>query len=221
MMMIRVSFIILMAGLLTSCFNSSDSYAPVVRLGVSPQKAPSVYRVKRGDTLYSIAWQYGLDYRQVAKRNKLSSSYAIWPGQSLQLAKAQMRPIHKSFKVHKGDWAWPTKGSIIQGFKPGLTGNAGIDIAGKLGQTVRAAAPGVVVYSGNGVRGYGNLIIIRTSSDFLSAYAYNRRNLVRVGSRIHRGQPIAVMGRNNAGHAALHFEIRYDGQPVDPIRYLS
>jgi lipoprotein NlpD len=202
---------------------------------MTPQRAPSTYQVKRGDTLYSIAWMYGLDYRQLAQINRLSSQYEIWPGQRLRLKqrvskqsslaqKKSSKKIQKVFTYNNGAklrWGWPVKGQIIQGFKSGYMGNAGLDIAGFLGESVRAAAPGVVVYSGDGVRGYGNLIIIKHSDDYLSAYAFNRRNLVKVGSRVLKGQQVAVMGRNNEGKPVLHFEIRRDGEPVNPIQYLG
>lgn len=206
---------------LIGCVGSG--YAPVVRLGTAPQRAPHRYVVQQGDTLYSIAWQYGLDYHQIAANNHLASNYAIYPGQHLMLKGKQLASSQSSkteSDVHLGRWGWPTKGKIIQGFKSGYGGNAGIDIAGKLGQPVVAAQSGTVVYSGNGVRGYGNLIIMKNSGQFLSAYAFNQRNLVSVGHHVKRGQRIAVMGSNNAGQPVLHFEIRHAGQPVDPMKYL-
>lgn len=220
--------------LLTGCFNGGF-VAPVTQAGTTPQRAPNTYRVRRGDTLYSIAWTYGLDYRALARTNHLSRHYQIWPGQTLvlkqQVTRAPLLASEKSSKnIHASvhyqsptqlSWGWPVKGSIIQSFKPGYTGNAGVDIGGFVGEPVRAAAPGVVVYSGDGVRGYGNLIIIKHSDAYLSAYAFNRKNLVRVGSHVTKGQQVAVMGRNNAGRPALHFEIRQDGKPVNPMQYLG
>lgn len=233
MRLILASALISVMLLLSGCF--TGGYAPVTQVGTTPQKAPHYYRVKRGDTLYSIAWSYGLDYRRLAALNHLPSDFRIVPGQRLALkqqvssyrqpvAKKSSNFLQPKFTYNRGvptQWDWPAKGSIIQGFKPGYSGNAGLDISGNYGEPVRATASGVVVYSGDGVRGYGNLIIIKHSDDYLSAYAFNRRNLVRVGSRIRKGQQIATMGRNNEGKAVLHFEIRQDGQPVNPIRYLS
>ena len=227
------ALITLLTILLSGCF--TGGYAPVVQVGTTPQKAPAYYRVQQGDTLYSIAWSYGLDYRQLAHLNHLSRSYQIWPGQRLALkqrvsshrqmaGKKSSNFLQKEFTYNRGTvmhWGWPVKGNIIQGFKPGYSGNAGLDISGYYGETILATAPGVVVYSGDGVRGYGNLIIIKHSDDYLSAYAFNKRNLVRVGSRVVKGQQIATMGRNNEGKAALHFEIRQNGKPVNPMHYLG
>lgn len=221
--------LLLSAMLLTGC--ASGTYAPVVRLGVGPAKAPPSYLVKRGDTLFSIAWTYGMDYRQLARLNHLSQTFQIWPGQHLSLKqrvtkaikptpKIKFTPTHWAMKHYRQGWAWPTKGQIIQGFRPGFAGNAGLDFKGHLGQPVLATQAGNVVYSGDGVRGYGNLIIIKHSNDYLSAYAFNEKNLVQVGSRVRKGQQVAVMGRNNAGSAVLHFEIRQDGRPIDPLRFL-
>ncbi|OOF39139.1 hypothetical protein BKK50_11000 [Rodentibacter rarus] len=117
-------------------------------------------------------------------------------------------------------WQWPTNGNIIQGFSSSDGGNKGIDIAGSRGQSVKAAAAGRVVYAGNALRGYGNLIIIKHNDDFLSAYAHNDRILVRDQQEIKAGQEIAKMGSTGTNNVKLHFEIRYEGKSVDPIRYL-
>jgi lipoprotein NlpD len=117
------------------------------------------------------------------------------------------------------DWAWPTKGRIIAGFSD--TANLkGIDIAGTAGQAVHASAPGRVVYAGNGLRGYGKLIIIKHNATYLSAYAHNREILVKEGQQVTRGQKIAEMGNTDADQVKLHFEIRRQGRPMDPARYL-
>lgn len=102
-----------------------------------------------------------------------------------------------------------------------MSGNKGIDIAGSLGQPVRAAAAGKVVYSGSGVRGYGNLIIIKHNQNYLSAYAYNQRLLVKEGANVKGGEMVAEMGKAETGKVLLHFEIRYNGQPVDPLGFLK
>ncbi|OOF66692.1 hypothetical protein BKG95_09835 [Rodentibacter pneumotropicus] len=117
-------------------------------------------------------------------------------------------------------WTWPASGNIIQGFSSSDGGNKGIDISGSRGQSVKAAAAGRVVYAGNALRGYGNLIIIKHNDDFLSAYAHNDRILVSDQQEIKAGQEIAKMGSTGTNNVKLHFEIRYKGKSVDPIRYL-
>ncbi len=117
-------------------------------------------------------------------------------------------------------WLWPASGNIIQGFSSSDGGNKGIDIAGSRGQAVKAAAAGRVVYAGNALRGYGNLIIIKHNDDFLSAYAHNDRILVSDQQEVKAGQEIAKMGSSGTNSVKLHFEIRYKGKSVDPVRYL-
>ena len=117
-------------------------------------------------------------------------------------------------------WQWPTSGNIIQGFSDTDGGNKGIDISGSRGQSVKAAASGRVVYAGNALRGYGNLIIIKHNDDFLSAYAHNDKILVTDQQEVKAGQEIAKMGSSGTNNVKLHFEIRYKGKSVDPVRYL-
>jgi lipoprotein NlpD len=117
------------------------------------------------------------------------------------------------------DWIWPAKGRIVSGFSD--TANLkGIDIAGTAGEPVRASAAGRVVYAGNGLRGYGKLIIIKHNATYLSAYAHNREILVKEGQQVTRGQKIAEMGNTDADQVKLHFEIRRHGKPMDPTKYL-
>ena len=116
-------------------------------------------------------------------------------------------------------WVWPTEGRIVAGFSP-RAGLKGIDISGKYGQTIRSAAAGKVVYAGAGLRGYGKLIIVKHNEVFLSAYAHNRKILAREGIRVAAGQRIAEMGDTGTDRVKLHFEIRKDGRPVNPIHYL-
>jgi len=121
------------------------------------------------------------------------------------------------------DWAWPATGKLLAGFSEGGAGqeaNKGIDIAGRLGDPVLAAAPGKVVYVGSGLRGYGNLVIVRHNALFLSAYAHNSRILVKEGQTVTRGQKIAELGNSDADQPKLHFEIRQQGKPVDPLKFL-
>jgi lipoprotein NlpD len=117
-------------------------------------------------------------------------------------------------------WRWPTSGQVIGGYVAGDQTRQGINIAGNAGQDVLAAGDGVVVYSGAGLVGYGELIIIKHSEEWLSAYAHNRKRLVVEGTRVHAGDVIAEMGRSGASRDMLHFEIRRNGKPVDPLAFL-
>ncbi|MHB9119788.1 MAG: peptidoglycan DD-metalloendopeptidase family protein [Burkholderiales bacterium] len=115
-------------------------------------------------------------------------------------------------------WIWPTSGKTLAGFSEG--GNKGLDIGGKAGQPVLASADGKVVYSGSGLRGYGNLIIIKHNNIFLTAYAHNSKLLVKEGQLVKQGQKIAEMGSSDSSQVMLHFEIRRLGKPADPLKYL-
>ena len=115
-------------------------------------------------------------------------------------------------------WAWPASGKMLSGFSE--SGGKGIDIAGKTGDPVTAAADGKVVYSGTGLRGYGQLVIVKHSEAFLTAYAHNSRILVKEGQAVTRGQKIAEMGNTDADQVKLHFEVRRQAKPVDPLKYL-
>ncbi len=118
-------------------------------------------------------------------------------------------------------WQWPASGKVLGGFQPGAGGDgAGLNIAGNMGEPVRAAAAGTVVYSGNGLIGYGELVIIKHNDTYLSAYGHNSKRLVKEGERVSAGQEIALMGASGAPRIELHFEIRKDGKPVDPLGYL-
>jgi lipoprotein NlpD len=119
-----------------------------------------------------------------------------------------------------GKWLWPVEGRVISNFKPNDPSRKGIDIGGKEGQAVIASAAGEVVYSGSGLIGYGELIIIKHSERLLSAYAHNRKRLVAEGQKVAGGERIAEMGRNDRNQAMLHFEIRLNGNPQDPLKYL-
>lgn len=117
-------------------------------------------------------------------------------------------------------WSWPAKGTLIGKYNAKNTGKKGVDIAGKTGDPVRAAAAGKVVYSGSGLSGYGRLIIIKHNKEFLSAYAHNRKLIAREGQWVKKGEIIARMGRSGTDRTQLHFEIRKKGRPVNPLRYL-
>jgi len=137
-------------------------------------------------------------------------------------SRTQARVVENPAKRHHNDkiaWHWPTDGSVRNRFDPS-SGKKGLDIEGRMGQPVLAAASGKVVYSGDGLIGYGNLVIIKHDDTYLSAYGHNRRLLVKEGNEVKQGQKIAEMGDSGKQGVILHFEIRRDGKPVDPLRYL-
>jgi lipoprotein NlpD len=201
------------------------------------------YRVQTGDTLYSIAFQFGLDYRVLAQANQLPANGSIYPGQLLKMKASRAAPGRSSrassqaarggaVKVYHREpeprlrvyssprWRWPLQGPVISGFSSAYGGNAGIDIAGSRGQAVLAAASGQVVYAGDGIRGYGNLLIIKHNKSYLSAYAYNQSLAVSLGQWVKAGQRVATVGKHPTGRFLLHFEIRKNGRPVSPTTYL-
>lgn len=236
------------------------------------------YYVRKGDTLYAIAFSYGVDPMGIAKLNGISSPYTIYPGQKLKLSvpaantqnrdrssgvqitavktpgqvttktvkspttssPAKPEPVKStpvtttgtktkttasaatptSKNADPNSWKWPTSGRVIRGFVAGDPARNGLDIAGKEGQPINASSGGQVVYSGNGLIGYGELIIIKHSETMLSAYAHNRVRLVKEGDQVWTGQKIAEMGRNSGDEQLLHFEIRAIGKPVNPLTYL-
>ncbi|HEX6929758.1 MAG TPA: peptidoglycan DD-metalloendopeptidase family protein [Gammaproteobacteria bacterium] len=198
------------------------------------------YEVRAGDTLYSIAWRYGLDYRELAKRNGIGSGYTIYPGQQLNLlgdaaappgraaqtpgsplsttpvnvAPVPPRPMSDDF------WHWPANGKVVAKFgDPDATGK-GIAIGGAVGDPVLASAAGKVVYAGSGLIGYGKTIIVKHSDEYLSAYGHNDTIYVREGEQVRQGDRIASMGRGPGNKPLLHFEIRINGNAVDPLAYL-
>ncbi|MGD8484406.1 MAG: peptidoglycan DD-metalloendopeptidase family protein [Thioalkalispiraceae bacterium] len=235
---------------------------------VGPGSISSGYKVRehpfhvvsKGDTLYSIAWQAGHDYRKVARWNNISPPYRIHPGQRIYLtpsyyydrqraakpyfksktyakhpipekpassgvkkkpAKARQKPSSKQvYSRGPITWAWPAKGKIVGYFSAKKPGKNGVDIAGRNGQAVKAAASGRVVYSGNGLRGYGNLVIIKHNETFFSAYAHNQRVYVKEDQKVKLGEKIADMGSTGTNKVMLHFEIRKNGRPINPLLYL-
>jgi len=243
----------LLCGLLICLFSacSSNNYAPISNLERPKTVTKGSYVVRKGETLFSIAWRYGRDYRELARANGIGEPYTIFAGQRISLLKrpanikkwaptASDQSIKKPFQkntqqqaaqqkqtaqvklqplITKGPtvWYWPTKGPIISKFSGS---NKGIDIKGETGRSVNAAAAGTVVYAGSGLVGYGNLIIIKHSEVFLSAYAHNKKILVREKNKIKAGAKIAEMGSSGANETKLHFEIRKNGKPVNPLWYL-
>lgn len=233
---------------------ASYSWAEVDTLKSKQQNDYHV--VVKGDTLYSIAWRYGHDHRDLADWNGIVNKHVIFPGQLIYLKarpiqvlsqkygsvvstkknknkqskapktpakttkQTSYKPTKKSKKVSSGSvkWQWPTKGELVKLKTP--TSKKGVDIAGRVGQSIKAAAAGDVVYSGSGLLGYGNLIIIKHNDTFLSAYAHNEKIYANEGDKVRAGEKIATMGIDNKGSPILHFEIRMDGSPVNPLQHL-
>ncbi|WP_425443400.1 peptidoglycan DD-metalloendopeptidase family protein [Teredinibacter waterburyi] len=139
---------------------------------------------------------------------------------SIKTTPEVVKNVVKSGETKSLEWVWPARGNIIATFSSNGGLNKGIDLHGNLGESVLAAAAGKVVYSGAGLRGYGKLLIVKHSDKLLSAYAHNRRLLVKEGDEVASGQKIAEMGSSGTETVKLHFEIRYDGKPVDPLKYL-
>jgi lipoprotein NlpD len=133
-------------------------------------------------------------------------------------AKPESPRVESARPADEINWIWPVPGKVLDTFD--ASRNKGIDVAGKVGEPVMAASDGKVVYSGTGLRGYGNLVIVKHSETFLSAYAHNSKLLVNQGDPVKRGQKIAELGSSDADKPKLHFEIRREGQPVDPLKYL-
>ncbi|WP_233280175.1 peptidoglycan DD-metalloendopeptidase family protein [Pseudomonas xionganensis] len=235
---------------------------PIASVAQSRQPVTSgQYVVRRGDTLYSIAFRFGWDWKALAARNGIVEPYLIRVGQvirfdgqpparSTQVAKAPVvipapaprpsQPVQPATKQAQpapsktlpvstpktpversaSGWRWPAQGTVISRFSSNGSLNKGIDIAGELGQPVSAASDGSVVYAGSGLRGYGELLIIKHSDTYVSAYGHNRRLLVQEGQKVKAGQTIAEMGSTGTDRVKLHFEIRRQGKPVDPLQYL-
>ncbi len=254
---------------------------------------PEYYTVKAGDTLYTIALDNGLDYKELAEWNNLNNPNLIRVGQQLRLralastvvttplrippaadgkpvtsspvpagsapdgvvvqpkavkvpyseqalaqlsSPAQAKPVTSVVaKVEppraaekpaagaddddKVEWGWPVSGKVVNAFNEAAN-LKGIGVAGRLGQQVMASAPGKVLYSGDGIRGYGKLVIIKHNKVFLSVYAHNQQLTVKEGQNVVKGQKIAEMGNSDSDQVKLHFEIRRFGKPVDPIKLL-
>ena len=275
------SFAVLLLVALGAC--SSQKPAPVVdRSGIPSAARPpavaekpatatreakdGVYTVQRGDTLYSIAMDFGVDVRELARWNGLPDASVLRVGQALRVAppaeatvatvtpitpggSTEVRPLPapggpvaatplppgaatpapatpESAPAAKPDaapapssqWLWPSSGKVIDGFD--APRNKGIDIGGNEGEPVQAAADGEVVHVGSALRGYGNLVIIRHPGDYVTAYGHNRKILVSQGQQVKRGQQIAELGRTDSDRPKLHFEIRHQGKPLDPVKYL-
>ena len=254
-----------------------------------PDPRPEYYVVKKGDTLYTIALDNGLDYKELAEWNSITNPNVILLGQQLRLrapvsaavttplraapdvegkpvtaagaaaaagtaefvksqpkavklpysdqalaalSSAQAKPVTPAVATsrpepaatseddeEKVEWSWPAGGKLLSTFNE-ATNLKGIGIAGRAGQPVMASAPGKVLYSGDGIRGYGKLVIIKHNKVYLSVYAHNSQLLVKEGQTIVKGQKIAEMGNTDSDAVKLHFEIRRFGKPVDPLKLL-
>lgn len=198
---------------------------------------PDHHRVRAGETLYSVSMRYGLDYHDVARWNRIGRDYRIYPGQQLRLSpppgahssvarRGSARPVAAARSspadpAHRPPaWQWPVEGGRVAGTITQPSGGTGLRIDGQLNQPVFAAADGKVVYTGSGLRGYGQLIIITHERGWLSAYGHNALVQVHEGDTVRAGQPIASMGLGPAQQAMLYFEIRLDGRPLDPLAQL-
>ncbi len=206
-----------------------------------------VHIVRKGETLFSIAKYHGRKVQTLARCNKLRYPYTIYPGQKLatycsvnnnsinnkrthssQNKNKKASNINKKTKKTRNvdqftvseRWRWPTIGHVVRRFQSGNQAKTGIEVGGKFRQKVFAARSGKVVYSGSGLIGYGKLIIVKHDKRFLTAYGYNAELLVKEGDIVKAGQVIAKMGRNSSNKAALFFELRKDGKPINPLRYL-
>ncbi len=279
-------FNIMIISLLLSACIFSDNKAPTFDLSRKPVVAttkPNHHKVKSGETLYSIAWRYGLDYKHLARINGIANSHLIYAGQSLVLSGKSIKTTPRSSATYTPSrasasssssakkaqsasssrsvsrestsqrkntaasrprsekksspkkvittsksssktlvWQWPTKGRVITNYSAGNAKNKGIDLLGKKGDSVFAAATGTVVYAGSGLRAYGKLIIIKHNDVYLSAYAHNDRIRVKEGQKVKAGQHIADIGSSGSRTESvkLHFEIRRNGQPINPLTIL-
>jgi len=307
---------LLMALILAACAGPPPAPVEDRSAGNAYQSTPDgYYRVKKGDSLYGIAFRFGQDWREIALWNEITAPYVIHPEQLLRVgtvvspsgssssvsgsgvqtsaapppgsetrtletprtsatreydpdadaqssgetvgagatgvaqttpgsssapgqvvdpstdstsdpsaaSKGSKQPAGVTYTPPAGDpdrWIWPTEGRVISRFQANDPTRKGVDIGGQAGQKVIASAPGQVVYSGSGLIGYGELIIIKHSDRMLSAYAHNRKRLVSEGEQVVAGSTIAEMGTNDRNQAILHFEIRVNGVPADPLKFL-
>jgi lipoprotein NlpD len=229
--------------LILSACSGSRIYVPGSGAAEQGARSAGTHVVQRGETLYAIAFRYGLDYKGLAAANRIHAPYTIFVSQRIRLttttppasknatperqnndAMSKTKVAVKSSPTQSQSsnlrWRWPVEGQVVNAFS--LTGkvNKGVDIRGKLGESVFAAADGVVVYAGGGLRGYGKLVIVKHNDKFLSAYGHNRAILVKEGEKVKGGQIVAEIGSSSSNQEMLHFEIRRNGKPEDPLLYL-
>ena len=216
--------------------------------GIENAGKPGYYTVQQGDTIRRIAATNNQDWRDIVRWNNLDTPDKIEIGQVVRVVPpsgtgTKANPVAVATQITPGaktespgaapatppapppvsaadkvDFMWPAKGAVLAGFDGAK--NKGIDISGRPGDPVYAAADGRVVYAGAGLRGYGNLVILQHNNTFLTAYAHNQTNLVKEKQDVKKGQKIAEMGSTDASQVALHFEIRRSGEAVNPAQYL-
>ncbi|WP_348653608.1 peptidoglycan DD-metalloendopeptidase family protein [uncultured Psychrobacter sp.] len=212
------------------------------------QGVPNYHRVQRGDTVSQIAARYRLNYRQIGALNNLDSKYTIYSGQWLKLwqgsaattasnnsysrpAQSQptytppvtqsRTPAYEATANSTFGYDYPTRNPVTRNIDP-AAGNMGMWFAGNVGDPVLASQSGTVLYSGNGLPEYGNLIMIRHSDDYITAYAHNSQLLVKEGDTVQRGQRIATMGSSGqTNQVGLEFQVRLNGNPIDPRTVLG
>ncbi|AFU98188.1 peptidoglycan DD-metalloendopeptidase family protein [Simiduia agarivorans] len=246
----QVGLLLVLLSALISCAGPGGGAPVYERTQAQTRVGAKTHRVQKGETLYSIAFRYGVDYKELSRRNGIGKNYTIYPGQLIYLDVSNTPVTNKSQPVAKQPaaksrtqvakkpvsepakpaartvqftdfrWTWPANGRILRAYSPKSGLNKGIDIEGRLGEPVLSAAPGTVVYAGDGLRGYGRLVIIKHNDQFLSAYAHNSKLLVKEGEVIKGNQKIAEIGSSGTDTTKLHFEIRREGEPVDPLLYL-
>ncbi len=262
--MLRVTFLSMVLLMCLSGCARKMPPAPVVKIDTNIDESSKwskakMHTVQSGETLYGIAWLYGLDYQKLASNNALEEPYSLRVGQNLNLfhdpvkhppssvdtnkvtvkvpntqavaqdtdqvyrektKRVSQKEIIEKLPQRVKRWQWPADGSLVGKFSRAEAGIKGIEIANTLGTPVVAAADGKVVYSGNALRGYGNLVIIKHTTKFLSAYAHNSKILVQERDFVQAGQQIAAMGDSGTNSVKLRFEIRYDGKSLNPLKYL-
>ena len=234
--------------LIASCVRHSD--APVTEVDVLRNQKPTFQYAASGDTLYSIAFLENIDYQLLAKWNNLSEPYILTLGQRVELVEPQgflgqaeytndsnintstpnfelvtinddsstEEAVNEVITEFNGQWKWPTS---LDGNNYKLAKNNALDLFGSIGSPVNAAATGTVVYAGNALKGYGNLVIIKHNDEYLSAYAYNQKIIVKENDFVNQGQKIAELGSNDENISLLRFEIRKNGKSVNPLNYLE
>ena len=226
---------------------SAQSASSAKPLGFENEGKPGYYTVKQGDTLIRVGLDNGQNWRDIARWNQLDRPSQIEVGQVLRVippvgttpvAVATPVPMQGAGPTavtspviappaatptkslpDEPNWIWPTaSNTVLAGFDESK--NKGLDLGGKVGDSIFATADGKVVYAGSGLRGYGNLVILKHNDTFLSAYAHNQTLLVKEDQSVVKGQKIAEMGQSDSDKVKLHFEIRKQGKPVDPAQYL-